>query len=121
MEIKKQTLSDALLSLSGHSLESASFVEDYVQLRWKRATLMAYTLPTVTRQGTMFKPRESGYAEAIYALEGQKLCGSQVLPGERVELLFSGGSSLGVSLQDDDYTGPEALQFRDLSDALWVA
>ena len=56
----------------------------------------------------------------MFRHEGQVTEIVSVTIGDSVMIGFSGSAILRISLRDDDYLGPEALQFGGGSGPLWV-
>jgi hypothetical protein len=120
MELKRQTLDEALQKLLGAPLMSVDFVEDYVQLEWKNSFLTAHTMPTLLVAGNEYREDNCDYRPAMYRLEGQQLSRAEVIEGEALNLLFVNGTLLTISLRDADYVVAEALLYRDEDGQLWV-
>jgi hypothetical protein len=63
---------------------------------------------------------ESGYRDALCLQIGRNI--ERVEADEKhVAIAFQGGSAISISLLDEDYMGPEALQFSLNHDRWWVA
>jgi len=120
MELTRHTLDEALQKLVGAPLISVDFVEDYVQLVWKKSSLTAHTMPVVVVEGLEYREDNSDYRRVMYRLEGQQLCGAEVIKGEALNLSFASGTLLTISLRDADYVVAEALLYRDADGQLWV-
>jgi hypothetical protein len=112
-------LDAALQRLKGHRVSSVDFVEDYVQVHFDNACLTAYTLPRITLGDVQMEDRSSAYREALYRFEGSELLHANVEVGKEIIMNFSEGC-LNISLRDEDYQGPEALQLKDADGRLWV-
>ncbi len=113
------TLHAALQNLKGHKISSVRFVEDYIQVYFGNACLTAYTLPKISLAGVRMEERTFGYKEALRRFEGNELQNAGVELGEEVVMRFSEGS-LSISLRDEDYHGPEALQLKNAEGRVWV-
>jgi hypothetical protein len=114
------TLADGLHELVGCVLSSVTFVADYVQFGFNGPSLTAYTLPVVSMGSGSIKWGESGYRDALCLQIGRNI--ERVEADEKhVAIVFQGGSAISISLLDEDYTGPEALQFSLNHDRWWVA
>ena len=105
-----QTLSGALSDLQGSILSSVEFVHDYLQLHFDGSgTLSAYTPPTVTCQGQTFGLGQSGYRDALCQEIGRRIEQAKS-EDQSVSIVFEGGSIISISLCEEEYWGPEALQ-----------
>jgi hypothetical protein len=114
-----RTLADALEELIGRQLSSVTFVMDYVQLSFDGPCLTAYTMPTVTSGSQSFSLGYPGYRDALCARIACRV-ERTLVDDQRVSIIFE-GASISVSLRDEDYLGPEALQFcLDEKDCVWV-
>jgi hypothetical protein len=114
-------LADGMSELVGQPLASVEFVQDYVQLHFDGPTLTAYTLPTVrSNLSEMLECGDPGWRELLCKPIGSVVRRTQVLP-ERVSIEFENGVVVEVSLKDEDYKGPEALQFSLDAVRTWVA
>lgn len=113
------TLADALSQLGGHVMSSVEFVADYVQLRFDGPTLTAYTPPTLSWGSESHTWGEPGYRDALCRQIGCRVERTAV-DHEQVSIAFESGATVLISLRDDDYRGPEALQFSLDKDRIWV-
>ena len=116
----KQSLADALGELVGRELSSVTFVRDYVQLAFDGPGINAYTLPTVTRGSEVLSLRQPGYRDCLCEQIGCRVERTEV-DDQRASIIFENGAVVSISLRDDDYRGPEALEFSlDRRDRIWV-
>jgi len=115
-----QSLADALGSLNGHVLSSVEFVADYAQLRFDGPTLTAYTPPTVSWGTESHIWGEPGYRDALCRQIGCRVERTAV-DDAQVSIAFESGAAVLISLRDEDYRGPEALQFSLDKERIWVA
>ncbi|HXN46662.1 MAG TPA: hypothetical protein VN893_08470 [Bryobacteraceae bacterium] len=116
-----RTLADAMHELIDRPLASVEFVRDYIQLHFDGPTLTAYTPPTFrSASSEVLAWAQAGYRDALCDLIGSVVHCIEVQP-DAVCLKFEGGSAVCVSLRDDDYRGPEALQFLTEAGQTWVA
>ena len=114
------TLQEALDKLVGNRLASVEFVQDYVQLHFDGPTLTAFTHPEIYLASNTFSWGDSAYRDGVCRQIGSRVT-SAVYKPVGVSIHFESGASLSISLKDEDYLGPEALQFS-LGDArTWVA
>jgi len=116
----KQTLADALAKLVGHELSSVTFVRDYLQLAFDGGGMNAYTTPTVACGSESLSLGQPGYRDSLCRQIGCRVERTEV-DDQRVAIIFEGGAAVSISLREDDYRGPEALEFSlDGKDRIWV-
>jgi hypothetical protein len=114
-----QTLTDALGELVRHALSSVTFVADYVQLGFDGPGMNAYTTPIVTCGSESLSLGQPGYRDSLCGQIGCIVERSEV-DDQRVSIVFENGAVISISLRDDDYRGPEALEFSLDKDRIWV-
>jgi len=117
-----QTLADGLKEISGYVLSSVTFVRDYVQFAFDGsvpAGLTAYTVPTVSWGSESHTWGEPGYRDALCRQIGCRVKRTAV-DDQQVSIAFESGATVLISLRDDDYRGPEALQFLLDKERIWV-
>jgi hypothetical protein len=116
----KQTLADALGRLVGCELASVTFVRDYVQLGFDGPGMNAYTMPTVTCGAESLTTEQPGYRDSLCGQIGSRVKSAEV-DEQQVSIIFESGAVVSISIRDDDYRGPEALEFSlDQKDRIWV-
>jgi|SRR5579862_2121774 len=116
----KLTLAGVLGKLVGRELSSVTFVRDLIQLAFDGAGLNAYTLPTVTCGSERLTVKQPGYRDCLCEQIGHRVQRTEV-DGQCVSIVFENGPVVSISLRDDDYRGPEALEFwLDRRDCVWV-
>ena len=114
----KQTLADALGRHVGSELSAVTFMRDYLQLAFDGPNMNAYTPPVVTCGSQSVSPGQPGYRDCK-----QIGCGVErtEVDDQQVSIVFENGATVSISLRDDDYRGPEALEFwLDRKDRIWV-
>jgi hypothetical protein len=115
-----ETLADALAKLVGLDLSSVTFVRDYVQFEFDGPTMSAYTMPTVEFGPESLSLGQGGYRDILCKQIGCRVERTEV-GNQRVSIVFESGVAFSISLRDDDYRGPEALEFwLDRKDKIWV-
>ena len=105
--------------LVGRELSSVTFVRDYVQLGFDGPILNAVTLPMVRVGRRRYKPIGPGYRDALCGRIGRSVEKASVQENEAFRISFDDGTELSISLRPEDYTGAEALTFKDGHD-MWV-
>lgn len=114
-----QTLAQALEGLVGRALNTVVFVEDYVQFGFNGPGLTAYTRPTVRSESKELTWEEAGYCDTLRNLIGCPVERTAVDDREAV-IFFKRGNAISISLRDEDYSGPEALEFSLDNTRNWV-
>jgi hypothetical protein len=115
----KQTLADALGKLVGHELSSVTFVRDYAQFAFDGPSMNTYTMPTVACGSENLSQGQPGYRDALCRQIGCRVERTEV-DDQRMSIVFEGGAAVSISLRDEDYRGPEALQFSLDDKCDWV-
>lgn len=103
-----QDMSAVFSTIVGATLEAVTFVADYVQLRFDRAQLTAYTLPQVERADRFWSSGDDGWRDSICARIGVRVKSASCLC-QRLQMDFEDGTVIAISLRDEDYRGPEAF------------
>jgi hypothetical protein len=88
-----------------------------LQLRFDGLGLTAYTVPTVSTEGELIGSGDPEYRNRICAEIGREV-NTHSVGEEAVAIQFTDGIEFKISLRDEDYRGPEALEFMSES---WVA
>lgn len=114
------TLGQALCEVEGEVLSSVEFVHDYVQLHFDGKTLTAYTLPAIELERAPLSSGQPGYRDGLCREIGQRVVRAEA-HDEAVSLSFESGAIISISLREQDYKGPEALQFSLSDGRMWVA
>ena len=112
-------LPDGLRELIGLQLSSVEFVQDYIQLHFDGPTLTAYTWPTVSKGSSVLSRGQSGYRDAICEPIGRLISQIEFQP-ESFGLVFDNKTIVRISLRDEDYRGPEAIQLSLSDYRTWV-
>ncbi|WP_155121174.1 hypothetical protein [Bryobacter aggregatus] len=115
-----ESLSAALSELRGRTLSSVEFVHDYLQLHFDGPTLTAYTLPIITKLGETLRLGQNGYRDALCGEIGSVVEAAEA-EHDDVTLTFQDGAVVSISVRDQDYRGPEALQLTLDEQRIWVA
>jgi hypothetical protein len=114
------TLAEALGKLAGRALSSVEFGTDSVLLCFDGPCMTAYTPPTFAWGSESLSSGQPGYREGLCKQIGCRVKRSEV-ENQRVSIVFESGATVSISLRDDDYRGPEALQFwLDHNVCIWV-
>jgi len=83
-------------------------------------SLRSYTPLTVTCGSEGFSLGQPGYRDALCKQIGCRVDHTDV-DDQQVSIVFENGATVSISLRDNDYRGPEALEFwLDRKDRIWV-
>jgi hypothetical protein len=115
-----QTPGDPLGSIVGKQLSAVVFVQDYIQLQFDGPGLTAVTLPTVKVVDKQIAWGMPGYRDLLCERIGKLVTSASVTEGEEICIEFNDGSSVAVSLRDEDYQTAEAAIFHDGPTQTWV-
>lgn len=110
-----------LTSIIDGELSAVTFVRDYIQLHFDGPTVNAYTLPTVTVADTVLSHAAPGYRDALCARIGATVRAAYADPGQRLQIDFSDGSSLSISLRPEDRVVAEAALYSDAETKEWAS
>jgi len=107
-----------LNEIVGSRLSSVEFVMDYIEFRFDGPCLTTLTLPSI-RSGTGdLRAVDPGYRDGLCRQIGTEVA-DVLLTEEDLTVAFSDSVAFVVSLRDDDYTGPEAVNFCG-ADGRWI-
>lgn len=112
-------INSAAGQLKGCVLSSVAFVQDYLQLRFDGPCLTAYTHPDLDHADGRLSWGASGYRDRICEQIGSTVTDARAMESE-VSVGFESGTVVSVSMEDEDYMGPEAIQFVGEDGSLWV-
>lgn len=110
-----------LAVITDSELSAVTFVRDYIQLHFDGPTINAYTLPTVVVGGSVFSHADPGYRDALCARIGAKVRAAFADPGQRLQIDFSDGASLSISLRPEDHVVEEAAVYNDAQTKEWAS
>ncbi len=110
-----------LTAITDGELSAVTFVRDYIQLHFDGPTINAITLPTVVVGGSVFSPADPGYRDALCARIGTRIRAAYADPGQRLQIEFTDGSSLSISLRPEDRRAEEAAVYNDPLTKEWDA
>ncbi len=103
---------DGFDEIVDEQLAAVTFIHDYVQLQFGAPpTLTAYTPLTVRCGDQSARAGMHGFADLLVAQLGKRVTRVEIRSGEALNVVFSDGSSIEISLRDEDYVGPEAINF----------
>jgi hypothetical protein len=103
----------------GHDLSSVTFVRDYIQFAFDGPRLNAYTAPAVSFGAESLSLGHPGYRDCLCKQIGCRIERTEV-NDQRVAIIFEKGAVVSISLRDDDYRGPGALELQLDKDRIWI-
>ena len=112
-------LQEAMGELIGRDLASIEFVRDYIQFRFDGPCLTTLTLPSLRLARTTITSDDQCYTDHLRSEIGSRVSSFTVGSDELV-INFASGSALVVSLRDEDYRGPEAINYTSDNGPLFV-
>lgn len=104
-------------ALVGKQLTGVVFVHDYVQLLFDESEpyddviLNIYSKSWITNKNGEFSSDRAGYRDSLCALIGGSVASLDGSLNEQFSIALDTGNSLTISLQEQDFTGPEAAYF----------
>lgn len=98
-------------AIEGEQLSSVIFVMDYLQLSFNNAWLTLYIWPEVFRSEGSYAFGEPGYRDALCEQITEIVSSTSIEDGVALEIGFENGVIFRTSLRDEDYVGPEAINF----------
>ena len=112
-------LSEAIGKLKGRALSSVEFVQDYLQLRFDGPCLTAYTRPRIDNADGRLLWGTPRFRDRLCELIGATVTDAWANEAE-VSVSFDSGTVISISMKNEDYTGPEAVQFANEDGSVWV-
>lgn len=98
-------------------LSEVRFVHDYVQFIFWPHGLSVYARLCVSNGGRILSSSDARFYDSICTLIGQKLVAVTRVEKIKLELLFSAGTRLIVSLRPEDAVGPEIAMLSEANGA----
>ncbi|MDR3736428.1 MAG: hypothetical protein P4L10_12945 [Acidobacteriaceae bacterium] len=95
----------------GEELTSVAFVQDYLVLEFDGPLVTLYAWPSVLLEDGSFSFGEPGYRDALCAQIGDTVVQAQMEEFAALTIEFENGIVFGVSLREEDVTGPQAGSF----------
>ena len=108
-----------LETIVGEFMSSVEFAMDCVQLRFNGSALTAFVSLQVHNRDQTFRKADPGYRDAICALIGAAVAGTEVREGEVLRIIFAEDHSIAVSLRAEGSAGPESAYFVSESGRWW--
>src|SRR5260370_29197897 len=105
------TLETALQALIGEQLSSVTFVMDYWQLAFDGYGLTVYSRTTVSGPDWQMSDGDDQFRNRLCERIAHLVTGASFREGEGLSIAFDDGTTIEVSVKDNDYDGPEAFTF----------
>ncbi len=103
----------------GTELSAVTFVRDYVQLNFDGPGFTVLTPITVSSSDTSCVSGDEQFRNRLCDQIRKRFADVLIKEHELLLISFDDGSSIALSLRDNDYPGPEAVIFNG-SDDFWV-
>ena len=104
-------VADIFRVLITETLSAVTFVADYWQLAFNGHGLTVLTHGVVTGPDWQVVDGDPEFRNRLCGCIGRVVIETTFRPGDCLILTFEGGISIEVSLRDQDYRGPEAINF----------
>lgn len=115
----EQTEEESLQVIIGEQLSAVTFVQDYVQLHFDGPRLTIFSHTVVTLGDKIFHWGKPGFRDALCNSIAQQVTEARVAYGESISVSFADGSTIKISLKDENYRGGEAVNFDTGSNEWW--
>jgi len=115
----EQTEEKSLQMLIGEQLSAVTFVQDYLQLHFDGPRLTVFSHAVVRLGGQTFHGGKRGFRDALCNNIAKKVTDARVAYGDSISISFADGSTIKISLKDEDYRGGEAVNFDTGSNEWW--
>ena len=106
--------------LLGEQLSAVTFVQDYLQLWFDGPGINVMNPLTVTTPAGSITSWNPGFRDLLCAQIAKIVSAVERRAGEALVIKFHDGSSLLVSLREDDYQGPEAYYAHGFSNNAFI-
>jgi len=110
-------MNDPLQEMVGEQLGAVTFVQDYLQLQFGGPVLNVVTV--ATPQGRA-RSGDDQFRNLLCSCIAKKVSRVAVTEQEALSIHLADGSSIFVSLRDQDYRCPEAVNFHGRSNEMLV-
>jgi hypothetical protein len=104
-------LDEALQALIGEQLSSVTFVMDYWQLAFDGHGLTVFNPAAVTGPDFHVEDRDERFRNRLCERISHKVVGVAFRSGNCLTISFDDDGVIEVSLRQQDYRGPEAINF----------
>ncbi len=110
--MEKSFFQTKINELVGRELGSVVFVRDYVQFSFDGPCLTALILPVfMTAAGAVF-PGTAGWRDGLCSAIGIPVASVRFTDGEDLCIEFANSRCIVIPLREQDYIGPEAINYH---------
>jgi hypothetical protein len=113
-------MSDLLQQIVGEQLSAVTFVQDYLQLQFDGPILNALTVVTVATPQGRAASGDDQFRNLLCSCIAKQVSRVEVRDQEALSIQLADGCSISVSLRDEDYCCPEAVNFHGRNDEIMV-
>ncbi len=113
-------MTDPLQQIVGEQLSAVTFVQDYLQFQFDGPILNALTVVTVATPQGRATSGEDQFRNLLCSCIAKRVGRVEVREHEALCIQLADGSSVALSLRDDDYRCAEAVTFRGRNNELLV-
>jgi hypothetical protein len=108
--------------LIGEELSSIEFVRDYIQFRFDGPCLTAITDPYIIIGHKQYSRTDTGFCDILLGFIGLQVEETSLRESEIINIHFSGGRSINISLRTVNLQGrsAEAVNFSDGHGGMWI-
>ena len=110
-------MSDYFKQLEGEQLSSVTFVQDYIQLHFDGPGINVYMPMHVEAGATTIRSGDNQFRNALCGQIAKVVQTVSFQDSEALTITFADDTRLSISLRDEDYSGPEALEAHGFRDA----
>lgn len=104
-----ETTRSAFDTLVGDRLYAVTFILNYIQLHFDRSTFNIYSCITITHRGEATHPTKDSFRNLLCTLIGNSPTSYRM--DDRSFTICFGDSDVRISLDPEDFKGPEAATF----------
>jgi len=105
-----------LSSVIGQELSSVEFLQDHLVLHFDGPALTFYTWPDVFREEGSYAYGEPEYRNVLCGVLSEEVTAATLEEGEAIEIEFTSGVIVRMSLREEDLDVPIAGQFSGLGE-----
>jgi hypothetical protein len=109
----------SLQVIIGEQLSAVTFVQDYLQLHFDGPRLTVFSHPVVMLGDKTFHWGKPGFRDALCNSIAMQVTEARIAYGESISIRFADGSTIKISLKDEDYRGGEAVSFDAGGNVWW--
>jgi hypothetical protein len=106
------SLDAALQALIGEQLSSVTFVMDYGQLSFGDHRLTVFNPAAIAGLGYRIKDRDERFKNYLCDRISHKVVGAACRSGDCLTISVDDEGAIDISLRQQDYRGPEAINFH---------